>query len=234
MRTTDHFYQHNGVYVPSVTKVLDIVDKGGALIGWVKKLIRVYIQEQVDGGRVIDKKNVLEFIAELMKLNETVLTDAGDFGSVIHNHLEAIGKGIPINLEALKPKEKRCVSAFIAWKDKHVKKFIQTEQEVFGDDYAGTLDAVVELNDGRVAVLDYKTSGAIYDTYGLQVAAYAHALPMHVDTAYILRFEKKEDVKKDMEEKEVENLEGGYEVFRYALGLWLWKFQDKLDKVNNK
>ena len=41
--------------------------------------------------------------------------------------------------------------------------------------YAGTVDAVAKIN-GRVCVIDFKTSKKIYKPYHLQVTAYAQAI----------------------------------------------------------
>jgi len=201
---SNHTYhcKETGLDYPSVTTILNIISKGEGFNNWLKK--------QGDNA-------------------DTLLNDAASFGTNVHNHLEAIGRGVKVNLDALKPQEKRCVSAFIEWKDKNVKKFICTERSVFNvkEGYAGTLDSVVELSDGRTYLVDYKTSGNIYDTYELQVAAYAKAYEnsFHVKVygGVILRFEKNEDKKKDMQEKEVKDLEYSYEVFLAAKKLWDWK-----------
>jgi len=212
MRTQDHFYYSKAskLYVPSVTKILDIIAKGEFFNAWLKKQ-----------GANADK----------------LLTEAGDFGTNVHNMLEAIGRGITINLDCLKPKERRCVEAFIAWKDAKVARFIETEHEVCTPTYGGTMDALVELKDGRVALLDYKTSKYIYDTYDLQVASYVKAYELNtgkkVDTGFILRFEKQDDNKIDMEEKEVLNISESFELFECARRLWVWKHKDKLDKANS-
>ena len=187
---------------PSVTTILNIIAKGEGFNNWLKKQ-----------GANADK----------------LLTTAGDFGTNIHNHLETIGKGDKLDTSLFKPKQKRCVEAFQGWVDKNVKRFICTEQSVYNikEEYAGTEDSIVELLDKRIALLDYKTSSGIYDTMELQAIAYlkAHELSygIKIDTAYILRFEKNEDKEKDMEEREVKNIDYQYEVFLATLKLWQWK-----------
>ena len=188
--------------LPSVTTILNIIAKGEGFNNWLKKQ-----------GANADK----------------ILTDAGDFGTNIHNLLEAIGKGIIIDTSLFKPKQKRCVEAFLSWKNKNVRRFICTEQPVYNvqEEYAGTLDGVVELNDGRNMVLDYKTSSYIYDTHELQAVAYLKAYELttglKLEGAYILRFEKNDDKEQDMQEREVKNIDYQYEVFLATLKLWKWK-----------
>ena len=41
--------------------------------------------------------------------------------------------------------------------------------------YSGTADAVIQVDDNRRAMIDFKTSKAPYDNYGEQLAAYAKA-----------------------------------------------------------
>ncbi len=58
--------------------------------------------------------------------------------------------------------------------------------------YAGTVDAVARI-DGRLGVLDIKTSQAIYRDYNLQTAAYMDALTAEFDdleTRWILRLDQ--------------------------------------------
>lgn len=190
------------LHLPRVTKILNIISKGEGFNNWLKK----------QGDKA-----------------DTILETAGDFGSEIHHILQEIGQNKEIAIDILSPKHKRCTKAFIEWKDDHIKRFIETEQPVWDieNGYFGTLDAVVELKDGRLAVLDYKTSGRIYDTYYLQVSAYTYAYQLlsgeKIDTAFILRFEKDDTKMKNMEEKEVSDLAYEYEHFLTALKLWKWQ-----------
>lgn len=215
-RTADHFYYHapSKIYVPSVTKVLDIISKGEHFNNWLKK-----------NGANSDK----------------LVSEAADFGTNIHNFLELIGKGIAVNLDALTPKQRRCVEAFNKWKEENVQEFVETEQSICTPDYGGTLDAIIKIKntnrgEGELAILDYKTSGYIYDTYDLQVAAYVKAYELNtgkkIDKAYILRFEKKEEKQQDLEVKEVKDLDYKFDLFMCALKLWNWKNKEALDKVN--
>lgn len=189
-----------GLELPRVTEILKIIAKGEHFNNWLKKQ-----------GDNADK----------------LLSTAGDFGTSIHNLLEKLGKGEKTG--DLTPKQQRCIDAFLSWKDENIDYFIYTERPVWSKTYGycGTLDALVMLKDKRVALLDYKTSGQIYDTHFLQVGAYRHALMemenIHIDTAYILRFEKKDEVKKDIEVKEVAELDYQFDIFVHALRLYNWK-----------
>ena len=198
------FMEEEHLWLPRVTHILNIIAKGKGFENWLKQ----------KGDKA-----------------DTLKEEAGDFGSNIHTHLEEIGKGIKINIEALKPRERRCVEAFIKWKDENVKRFVETEHPIVNLEYGyvGTLDAIVETKDGKIALLDYKTSKYIYDTYKLQIGAYYKGYPKKIDTAFILRFEKREKEKKSLEIKEINNLDFQFEIFLCALRLWYWKNKWKFE-----
>src|SRR3989344_826288 len=70
----------------------------------------------------------------------------------------------------------------------------QVEMRIKSDThrYAGTIDALAEI-DGRLGVLDIKTSSAVYRDYNLQTAAYMEALKdlhLRLETRWILRIDQ--------------------------------------------
>jgi hypothetical protein len=212
MLSKNHFYysKERNVWLPGATKILSVIAKGEGFYEWLRK-----------NGQ--DSKKLL--------------SEAGDFGSTVHNLVEAVGKGVEVNLETLKPKERRCLTAFISWKNDCVERFIATEQPIVNakDGYGGTLDAIVEMKDGEIALLDYKTSAAIYPEAELQVVAYIKAYESthdtKINTAYILRFEKNEDKKNDMQIVRVKDIDQLYEVFLAVTKLWYWKFGSQVKEM---
>ena len=195
-------------WLPRVTQVLKIIAKGEGFEKWL-----------------MNKGNEAK----------TLLTDAGDIGTSLHNRLEEIGKGIPVKLEALKPLEKTWIEQFLVWKEENIEKFLETERAVYNpvDRYAGTLDSLVVLKDKRIALLDYKTSKYIYDTHELQVVAYVRAYEelykLKIDTVFILKFSKENG---KLEIKEVKDINSQYEVWLHALKLWYWKFNKYQEVLN--
>lgn len=78
--------------------------------------------------------------------------------------------------------------AYVCWYETYVQKTIACEQFVLGQGYAGRLDHLALLNDGRLAVLDVKTQSlakrkrvTFYPSFFLQLGAYAGALPSPAD-----------------------------------------------------
>lgn len=59
----------------------------------------------------------------------------------------------------------------------HTPTFEATEATVYNraQHYAGTLDAILTLADGRKLLVDYKSGKAVYPEVGLQLAAYRYA-----------------------------------------------------------
>jgi len=96
-------------------------------------------------------------------------------GTDLHEILERwvkseMGKGKNIDItqaELIKP--------FIEWSKENVKKFIASEAHCYSKELwvGGIVDAVVELNDGTLAVIDFKSSKAVYITHYIQTSLYA-------------------------------------------------------------
>lgn len=106
------------------------------------------------------------------------------FGTLVHAGCERVALGEPL-ADVTREFERggdlsaaQCVTAFGRWLDDSVAEVIATERTVWSDrfGYAGTTDLLVQLNDGRRAVCDVKTSKSLSDTYRLQLEAYRMAL----------------------------------------------------------
>jgi hypothetical protein len=79
--------------------------------------------------------------------------------------------------------------AYVDWYSKSVRRSIMVEQTVIGQGYAGRVDHVAEMMDGKVLCLDVKTQDTTkkkgkftyYDQWPIQLAAYAGAckIPIH-------------------------------------------------------
>jgi len=196
--TSPNFKIINGKELPRVTHILKVLSKGEGFEKWLK----------THGNNA-----------------DYLLKEAGFIGTDFHNIAENIGKGISLP-EIKEPKVKGWVDEFNKWITNNVKTFIETERDVSTDRYCGTLDSLVELKDGKIAVLDYKTSKYIYDTHWLQVSAYWKAYEemtnVKISTAFILRFEKgdKEPV---MEVKEIEDIDYLSSIFNKVVDIWYWK-----------
>ncbi len=105
---------------------------------------------------------------------EKMKNQSADEGTLLHETVEAILAGDHVIIpEAIKP----AVLAFQEFQNRNEIIPHQIESRIASKKhrYAGTIDVLAEL-DGKLGVLDIKTSVAIYRDYNLQAAAYVEAL----------------------------------------------------------
>lgn len=107
--------------------------------------------------------------------SEKVANEAADKGTRVHRKLEKILAGqkfIKIDKELLP-----YIVAFNNWLNEYCPEGdILSEVYIYSKKYgyAGTADMICTI-DGELWLVDFKTSKAIYDEYGLQVRAYGYA-----------------------------------------------------------
>lgn len=185
----------DGTKVPSVTTILKIKDPG-ALLLWAYKTGRAHGVLEGQGK---------EAPAGLYDGN-----DALAVGTCVHEMCEAWVKGdepllvLEKAIEAPSVADKpsfraQAVSAYSAfefWCKGTQLEIIDCEVPVLSEThrFGGTLDFIGRLN-GKLVLGDFKTSGAVYPEYLMQVAAYAKAYEEtsgnKIDGGYhLLRFSK--------------------------------------------
>ena len=144
-----HSYKVEGVKVPSVTRVVDGCFPKD-LTHWALSI----------GQEEYDK----------------VINDALEVGNDTHQWIEDY---INYGHACTEPEDyiSKSVNAFLDWTTEYNPEWVDAERKVYCDKYkyAGTVDAVAKIN-GRVCVIDFKTSKKIYKPYHLQVTAYAQAI----------------------------------------------------------
>jgi hypothetical protein len=175
----DRTYETPYGVLPSVTTVLGLLDKSGALMGWATKTMVEYLKSLADpkGHILITKDEATDIFKKARAYHKEISQKALDIGSGVHNVIEVHLKGQPIGglLEA-DPRLKPPFKAFLDWHKDSGFKFIATERKVCSPlMFAGTLDGLAE-KDGKLWVIDFKTSKAIYDGYDCQASAYRQAV----------------------------------------------------------
>lgn len=106
--------------------------------------------------------------------SDRIGNEAAEKGTRVHRRLEQILQGREFKTT---PKElKPYIDAFNNWVEEYQPNILFTERFVSSNKYgyAGTVDLICII-DGEPWVIDFKTSKAIYDEYGLQVRAYGYA-----------------------------------------------------------
>jgi len=111
--------------------------------------------------------------AEVVSKREAFIA-AGLRGTRVHFATELIDLGMEADEEGIEP----YCDAYRLFRSQVAYEVIAQEERVYHPrhQYAGTIDRVA-LIDGRRGVLDIKTAARFSPTWGLQLAAYAAALP---------------------------------------------------------
>jgi hypothetical protein len=194
------------VRVPSVTTILGRCKESGGLVGWAWKMGR-------DG----------------ISLDEARKGTA-DVGSCVHDRIEAAIHGddeapilaryaaAGVDMEAAE----RAFAAFGRWREESRLEVVAVEVALVAEGFGGTIDAMARDQSGRLWVLDWKSSNAVYVDYLAQLAAYAHLWHLdrgeEVHGGRILRVSKGGSVHEHRYERE--HLELGWDYFRAALALY--------------
>jgi len=142
---------------------------------------------------VIDKPELRNWYAKTgaAKAKEVLKKRAG-FGSTVHKLIEVSLSGEVISKDNYDEFLMESIDLFNKWKAKHELLPEAMEQHLWSEkyQYAGTCDCICKL-DGKLMILDWKTSRGIYDEYWLQMSAYVQAFyeltGLKVDSVGILQ-----------------------------------------------
>ena len=160
-------YEINGVWYPRVTKIVEIKVKPA--------LYRFYAS------------------MENFAVGEQIKEQSAKEGTLVHETVEAflVGKNPQVEKSIM-----ASVDAFLKFREKNKIKinpeFVELRLVNENERYAGTLDAIAKI-DGKVGILDIKTSQEIYRDYNLQTAAYMSAMDGKIpslETRWILRIDQ--------------------------------------------
>jgi hypothetical protein len=119
---------------------------------------------------------------------EQIKASAGDRGSKVHQAISVLVRGGTVSIddafenprtlepEPLTPTEYECLMSFVDWYQETKPEVILNEFTVWNEKYryAGTVDLKCRIN-GKLWLIDVKTSSEIWLPYELQVSAYKHA-----------------------------------------------------------
>lgn len=226
---TEHLYSVDGVIVPSVTRILGVIDKP-ALIPWA-------VNETVDNLRKTLKPGTLYTQEQL----DFILRDSKDarfrqskkalnIGSEAHDWLERYIKAQILSTPAPDlpeyPPVLAAVMSYIDWEKRYTDiKYHYSERKLFSKRYmySGTVDIVIEIN-GNIVAADFKTSKGIYPEYLVQSAAYAKALEeelgIDITKVAVIRIPKDGNT---VEIEVADNIKGLFDIFKCCLVIWRWK-----------
>ena len=228
-RDEDHAYSVDDgkgvVLLPGVTGILDTVGSKDKLLrigGWMKKqaLLKVadHLRPLIGKQATIDEAFIEAVRKSAWKRDKELLKEAGDIGTRVHAAIDAFIMGQePI----LDDDTRQGYYNFQHWLLESKIKLIKGDTFVASIKmgYGGALDAIGEKN-GRLTLLDFKTSNYIQDAYSLQTGGYVMAFEetysQDIDKAIVIRFGKEKAG--DFEHREV-NLLNATKAFMFALDL---------------
>jgi hypothetical protein len=180
------------IVVPGVTSIVKMVDKSHKLVPWAVKLTVESVLEQLGKYKRFDNliysvpaERLQEILKTAKAAHRAAKDNAGGVGKIAHDWLEKYGNyriagrthqqalTIP---RPLNQKSNNCIDAALSWFDEHHVVFFSAERKVYSREYnyAGTMDWD-GLVDGKLSIIDYKTSNGIYDDYWFQTAMYQGA-----------------------------------------------------------
>jgi len=198
------YFTDDGVQVPGVTTVLQILNKP-ALVKWANNLGL----QGIDSTKYRDKMADIGTLAHLMILNyfKGIKSDYSDYSK------DDIDKA------------ENCLISFYNWIGENDVKPIDVEVQLVSNlyRYGGTVDLYCWLN-GTPALVDFKTSKAIYDEMFIQVAAYKQLLAeqkKEVAQVRILRIGREEN--EGFEDHRVTRLDDYWNIFFYSLNIYQLK-----------
>jgi hypothetical protein len=179
-------YTANGEVTPGVTSILGVLNKD-ALKQWAADkaayAFQVGILKAFGQGQTINDKFLTALYEDSRKAYTKYSDAAADLGSMVHYGTEVYDTDGTI-LQYNDQQAQAMLSRYIDWRRKTDWEMVSIERPVYSRTmhYAGTLDRLCRLPDGRLSVLDVKTSKVssynqkgVYDDYMMQVAAYALA-----------------------------------------------------------
>jgi len=179
-------YTIEGVDYPSVTQILDILDKP-ALKQWAVNMACNYIKDNVKSGD-FDATEIKDLADQAKKEWKNLSQEAMSIGSEVHSLIEKYIKDGRDAVGEMRPEVENAFLAFLDWEKENIDKWLASEMTVYDPTigYAGTLDAIAKMKknvtfNGLIYVLDFKASKGFYDGYGMQLSGYRGAVQRELD-----------------------------------------------------
>lgn len=194
-----HRFTVGGKPVISVTNATGIIDKSRPLIYWAVGLTKDFLMQNLK-NLIDDKKGdkIVALIEESIQQHRIKKERAADIGTQVHDWAEQFIKAKTKKDQPKLPDDPQVyngVSAFLRWVDEREITFVSSEKQIYSKkyNYAGIMDAEAII-DGKLCVVDFKTSKAIYPEHFIQTCGYLIASEEEskkkYDKAIIIRFGK--------------------------------------------
>lgn len=162
-----HQYWVDGKRKTGVTTYIGIKDKSRALVIWATELAKDHL---------LALKTINPDDIELAcKLHSIKKEEAATIGDIAHTWIEQFVKGENPEM----PEDSKvliAINGFLDWVNANKVKFLSSERIVYSKkhDYIGKMDIEAKVN-GKLCLIDIKTSSGLYNSYAMQTAAYVKA-----------------------------------------------------------
>jgi hypothetical protein len=155
-----------------------------AKFGWVNpknnppEAVELALDEGYKQVMALDKPNYKKLLAEAYKAHSVKLDTSADAGTDMHAELEKYVKlmiddqdGTPMLKNGY---EHKAVEIFAEWAVKNVEKFLWSELHTYSERLwvGGITDCGALLKDGKIAIIDFKSSKEAYQSQFIQIAGY--------------------------------------------------------------
>ena len=149
------YFNSDGVRVPGVTTIIGRFKESGALMHWAFK------QGQSGASSLYEKRD-----------------EAANAGSLAHDMVFQRLNGDEVVIpdgtdKKIAEQAQQAFDAYLTWESMTKLEVIEQEMPLVSDQYnfGGTPDGIGRVN-GKLSVIDWKTSNGVYQDYLLQLAAY--------------------------------------------------------------
>jgi hypothetical protein len=236
------------LWQPSVTGIIGMMDKSGALVPWAVDTMAQRIKQLTPAGST-DKEVFLGIVDAAQETWRQAKNDAADIGSLAHRVLEqellyragqAEKPNLPIkhdsllapNLtEEMVEKANNSIQAGIEFFNTHHMELVFTERVLWSPTfgYLGTTDGIAHI-DGKLSVFDFKTSKRLYPTVWLQLAAYQKAYEEEFPEQQVVQrvgINIGRDGILETDTRDNVTLSDDFTTFRALLKTWRWNMENQ-------
>lgn len=218
--------------VPSVTTILNILNKP-AILEWAVRVVCDDVESNLRAliaGNSFSVDQIFKVITEARSAHTRLKEEAAEIGVSTHDWLAGYWRAVMAGNQASylvnMPEEghvQNCINAALNWFAEHEIKPLYVECPQYSREYkiSGRSD-FIGIVDGRMAVIDYKSTKSLYPEIALQMAAYArfhleeYKNATHFDR-YGLRLNKETG---DFEARKYMDLESDWDTFLACFKLY--------------
>jgi len=196
-------------WIASPSSVVGKLDKSNQLMSWAVRMFEERMLEHMRDGAQFTRDDVVSMLNIARGAYTERKQEAADVGTVVHDFAEhnrtdinEVEKFAELS-DTDKVLAQQGVDAFNGWKSEVNPKFISSEFRIYSKrhNFVGQCDALAEI-DGKLYIIDYKTSKGVYTSQVYQIAAYMKAYEemtgIKVHGAKIVNFTKDDVLDKDL------------------------------------